>query len=188
MIRTLVWLMGGALLGGIIHIAVILAMPAFASDNAWQRVSGLDAMDKIAVLAGPKPGAPNPLHLDPELTYAVCRLDLKGSPGVVSGTLPDTYWSVAIYNSQGTVLYSTTNRDGIGTNLDLGIFNPQQTQLLAQQKLEISDGLLIVESPENQVFVVIRLAPPHEAMRARYERALAGLSCGNIGDAASEVG
>jgi uncharacterized membrane protein len=188
MIRTLMWLVAGVLLGGIIHITVILAMPAFASDNAWQRVGGLNATDRIAVLAGPRPGEPNPLHLDPDLTYAVCRLDLETSPGVVSGTLPDTFWSVAIYNSQGTVVYSTTNRDGIGTNLDLGIFNPQQTQLLAHQKLEISDGLLIVESPENQVFVVVRLAPPHEAMRTRYERALAGLSCGNIGDATTGMG
>ena len=98
----------------------------------------------------------------------------------VSGTLPDAFWSLAIYNKAGIVTYSTTNRDGIGQNLNLGIFNADQTHLLAEQQIDIADGLLIVESDENDVFVLIRLAPPHEAERARYEAALSKIVCGNI--------
>jgi hypothetical protein len=78
------------------------------------------------------------------------------------------------------VLYSTTNRDGIGQTLDLGIFDPAQTRLLAEQKIDISPGLLIVESRTDQVFVIVRLAPPHPSMRARYEAQLERLACRNI--------
>lgn len=184
MIRTLVWLVAGVLLGGIVHIAVILAMPSLASSDVWSRVTDTVGLDKVTVLAQAGPGAANPLHLDPDLSYAVCRLDLSGSPGVVTGTLPDAFWSVAVFDRDGTVVYSTTNRDGIGTTLDLGIFNPAETQLLAEQKLNISAGLLIVESPHDQIFVVVRLAPPYQALRARYEKALEGIQCGNIGDTA----
>jgi len=79
-----------------------------------------------------------------------------------------------------SVIYSTTNRDGIGQNLNLGIFNAAQTHLLAEQQIDVADGLLIVESSDDQVFVVIRLTPPQEAVRKRFETALKGIVCGNI--------
>src|SRR5690606_13046100 len=115
---------------------------------------------------------PNPLRLDPELTYAVCEIDLRKGPGLLRGTLPLAFWSVAVYAPSGAIIYSTTNRDGIGTTLELGIFNPAQTRLLAEQKLDVAEGLLIVEANVDDILAVVRLAPAHQAMRERYEAAL----------------
>ena len=42
------------------------------------------------------------------------------------------------------------------------------------------DGLLIVESDSNDVFVLVRLAPPQLVERSRYETALSKIVCGNI--------
>lgn len=178
--RLALWLTAGVILGVILHITVILALPAFATQSVWSRIAAAGTADKIAVLQPPAPGAPNPLQLDPDLSYAVCRLDLAQGPGVVSGTLPDTFWSLAIFNRAGSVIYSTTNRDGIGRNLNLGIFNAAQTHLLAEQRIDVADGLLIVESDVNDVFVVVRLAAPHQVERQRDEAALAEIVCGNI--------
>ncbi len=180
MTRTLLWLLAGVILGGIIHITVILTLPALATESLWSRVTALNALNQLVVLPRVEAGAPNPLRLDPELSYAVCQIDLSKGPGEVSGTLPSSFWSVAVYNPRGIVIYSTTNRDGIGQQLDLGIFNPAQTRLLARQQLDVAEGLLIVEAQQDQVFAVVRLAPPHEAVRARYEAALSELICGNI--------
>lgn len=180
MIRTLLWLLGGVVLGGIIHIAVILSLPSLSATAAWDRVAAIGSGPGPTILPAAKAGEANPLRLDPELAYAVCRIDLRNGPASVSGTLPQTFWSVAVYSRAGTIVYSTTNRDGIGTLLDLGIFNPGQTRLLAEQKLDIAEGLLIVEAKEDDLFVVVRLAPPHPEMRARYERSLSGLKCGTI--------
>lgn len=180
MIRTVLWLLAGLVLGGIIHIAVILALPALSATAAWDRVAALGSAAGPTVLPAAKAGEPNPLRLDPELAYAVCRVDLRNGPASVSGTLPQAFWSVAVYGRNGTVVYSTTNRDGIGTQLDLGVFNPAQTRLLAEQKLDVAEGLLIVEATEDDLVVLVRLAPPHPEMRARYEKALTGLKCGTI--------
>jgi uncharacterized membrane protein len=180
MIRTALWIFAGLVLGGIIHIAVILALPALTGGSVWSQVSALGALNKPVVLPTAQAGEPNPLRLDPELAYAVCRIDLRQGPGVVAGTLPQAFWSVAVYGHAGNVLYSTTNRDGIGQNLDLGIFNQAQTRLLAEQKLDVAEGLLIVESRDDDVYIVVRLAPAHQIMRARYEAQLQTLRCGNI--------
>jgi uncharacterized membrane protein len=182
MIRTGLWILAGLVLGGIIHIVVILLLPTLSATAAWDRVEALGPAEgaQVRVLAAAAAGQPNPLRLDPELAYAVCRLDLRKGPGTVAGNLPQAFWSVAVYGRNGTVVYSTTNRDSTSTLLDLGLFNPAQTRLLAEQKLDVAEGLLIVEAQEDDLLVVVRLAPPHPAMRARYEKALAGLTCGNL--------
>jgi uncharacterized membrane protein len=123
------------------------------------------------------PGAPNPLRLDPELSYAVCRLDLTKGPGELTGTLPVSFWSVSVYDRAGTVLYSTTNRDGIGQSLDLGVFDPAQTRLLAEQKIDVDAGLLIAEAKTDDIFAVVKLEPPQPAMRDRYAAQLTKLAC-----------
>lgn len=178
MIRTLLWLLGGVILGGIIHILVILTLPALAEDTVWTRVTALNALNTMVILPPGLPGAPNPLGLDPDVAYGVCQIDLKAGPAYLSGTMPDAFWSVALFNQRGIITYSTTNRDGIGQTLEMGIFNADQTRLLAQQQLEIAEGLLVVESDSDNIFALVRLAPPHQAMRARFEAELAKVKCG----------
>ena len=39
MIRTLLWLLAGVVLGGIIHIAVILSLPSLSATSAWDHVA-----------------------------------------------------------------------------------------------------------------------------------------------------
>ena len=63
MIRTLLWLLAGAVLGGIIHIVVILALPIFATQDVWTRITALGAVEKAMVLPAPALGEPNPLRL-----------------------------------------------------------------------------------------------------------------------------
>jgi uncharacterized membrane protein len=178
--RLIVWLLSGVLLGVIIHIAVMLGLPTVATNNVWARVAAMAPENKVVVLPAVTSGGPNPLQLDPTLSYAICRVNLAAGPAVINGTLPDAAWSLAIFDPSGAVVYSTTNRDGIGKNLDLGIFDADQTHLLAEQQIDVADGLLIVEADDNDVFVVIRLAPPHEALRPRYTAALSKIVCGNI--------
>ncbi len=183
MIRFLLWAFGGLLLGGLIHLIVTLTLPRFAENDVWAKMAVLDASDGrdgIMILPAVQAGEPNTLGLDPEFAYAVCRLDLSRGPGVVSGLLPDTFWSLGVFARNGTVAYSTTNRDGIGRTLDLGVFNPTQTRLLAEQRFDTPEGLLIVESPTDEVLVVVRLLPTHPVVRDRYAEALHEIACSNI--------
>lgn len=181
MIRTLLYVLGGLLLGGVIHIVAILTLPLLAEETAWTRIAALQAQNRMLILPPVAPGEANPLHLDPRLAYGVCQVDLAAGPAYLSGVLPDAFWSVAVFNAAGTVIYSTTNRDGIGQTVELGIFNEDQTRLLAQQQIDIAEGLLVVEAESDDLFILVRLAPPHEAMRNRFARELSKITCGTRG-------
>ncbi len=178
MIRTLLWLLGGVLLGGVIHLLVILTLPLLAEENAWTRISAFEAENRVVILPAVAPGAPNPLRLDPEMVYGLCHVDLAAGPAYLSGILPEAFWSVALIDASGTVIYSTTNRDGIGQTLEMGVFNAAQTRLLAQQQIDIEEGLLVIEAGSDDLFALVRLSPPHTAMRARFAAQLAAVRCG----------
>lgn len=178
MTRIILWLLGGVLLGGIIHIVVILTLPMLAEETTWSRMEQYEARNRMLILPPVEVGQPNPLGLDPELVYGLCQIDLDEGPAYLRGTLPDAFWSLALFNEAGIVIYSTTNRDGIGQTVDLGIFNADQTRLLAQQQLDIEEGLLVVEAPSDRLFVLVRLSPPHEVMRPRFAERLSAISCG----------
>ena len=182
MVRTLLYLFGGVLLGLAIHLVVILTLPALASNNRrGSRIAAIGQLNKTVLLDPVAAGAPNPLRLDPDLAYAICRLDLAKRSGRTQrhpARSPSGRSRSSI--RAGTVIYSTTNRDGIGQIARSRHLRPGQTRLLAEQKIDIAAGLLIVEAQTDDIFVVVRLAPPQPAMRDRYEAQLARLGCRNI--------
>jgi uncharacterized membrane protein len=180
MIRTALWALAGVLFGIGIHLVVVLVLPAYATHDVWSKVVALNTKNRITVLPAVAAGQANTFGLDPEFSYALCQIDLRNGPGIVTGIMPEGFWSLAVFDRSGTIAYSTTNRDGIGQTLDLGIFNPAQTRLLAEQQLNVSEGLLIVESAQDDIFVLIRSAPPYPAVRARYEAALTSIGCSNL--------
>lgn len=180
MTRIVLWAGGGVLLGLLIHLVVILILPSYASETVWTRVAAMDTMNDMTTMAAPAPGEDNPFGLDPALVYGVCQIDLSEGPAYVRGPLPEDFWSLSVYDTKGRAVYSTTNRAVKGRNLDMGIFNPSQTRMLAEQTLEVRQGLLIVEAFENDAFVAIRLAPDHVEMAPRYAEALNALQCGPV--------
>jgi uncharacterized membrane protein len=181
MIKTALWIFGGILLGLIIHLTLILSLPQIVPNNVWSIFEKIGKPGELITIARPKQQEANILRLDPELAYAVCRFDLSIGPGIINGKLPNDFWSVGVFDKAGVAIYSTTNRSGGGNTLDIGIFNPAQTRLLAEQKIELESGILIVKVPRDEVFIVIRLAVPHPAMWQRYKETLEKLHCSHVG-------
>ncbi len=177
MIKTFLALLGGIILGLIIHLGVILLLPYYPLNNIWSLFAQKAPIGELIILERPEAEEANILRLDPELVYAVCRYDLSRAPAYVSGQLSDDFWSVGVFDKNGVAIFSTTGRASINNYLELGIFNPAQTRLLAEQQLEMQEGLIIVEAPRNEVFVIVRYAPPYPQMWQRYSEKLSKLNC-----------
>src|SRR3569833_2577555 len=112
MVRTALYVAGGILLGLVIHLVVILILPSLASNNVAAKLAAIGQVNKVVTLDAVQPGGPNPLRLDPELSYAICRLDLTKGPGKLSGTLPMTFWSGAGCGGGGAGRGSAAERGG----------------------------------------------------------------------------
>ena len=80
MIRLLLWLLGGTLLGGIVHLATVLILPNLASQDAYSRLAPIAPVNAVAPLPMPSAqSAPIPF-LYPAFAMAVCRYDLTDGP------------------------------------------------------------------------------------------------------------
>ena len=180
MTRFILWTLGGLLFGLMIHLVVILNLPHFASHDLWNRMATRTEPGEIVLLDAVAAGSDNPLGLDPAFAVAVCRLDLSDGPGMVYGQLPDAFWSVSVFDTDGIAVFSTTHRAAADNTLNLGIFSPAQTYLLAERDIADLGDLLVVESKGNDIFITVRLAPPHAALLESYRDTLKDLFCRNL--------
>jgi uncharacterized membrane protein len=77
MIRLLLWIIGGAVLGGIVHLATVLVLPRTATQDAYARLAAISPVNAFVPLPEPSAqSAPLPF-MDPAFASAVCRYDLS---------------------------------------------------------------------------------------------------------------
>ena len=97
MIRWLLLLLGGALLGGIVHIATVIILPRTATQDAYSRLSVVAPVNKVTPLPEPAAGTALMPLMDPAMAVAVCRYDLSQGPLKLTVPVSLAYTSVSFY-------------------------------------------------------------------------------------------
>lgn len=154
---TILFILGGVLLGGIIHIAVVFLVPYYANRDAWAQMDRFGADDQFHVVPLPEAGAEPLTSLDPRMLHAVCRFSLEDGPVRVTAALTEDFWSVAIFDRRGRNVYSLNNRSAEGSQLDLAVITPVQMALLRQDPPSSLDTTIVVEIPLSDGFVLLRV-------------------------------
>ena len=80
MIRWLLWLLAGVLLGGIVHLIAVLVLPRTATQDAYSRLAPITPVNTVAPLPQPTPQSELMPFMDPAFASAVCRYDLTTAP------------------------------------------------------------------------------------------------------------
>ena len=57
MIRWILWLLGGVILGGMIHLTTILILPRTATQDAYSRIAAVAPVNAVAPLPAPTTAA-----------------------------------------------------------------------------------------------------------------------------------
>ncbi len=175
--RTLLFAVAGLLLGGIIHIAVVFMVPYYATRDAWAQMKQFGPDGQFHVLPLPEPGAEPLASLDPHMLQAVCRFSLADGPVRVLATLPNEFWSVAIFDRRGRNVYSLNDRSSDGPRLDLAILTPVQMAQLRQDPPASFDTAVVVELPIDDGFGLLRVFVPDSSLMPAATQALTGADC-----------
>ncbi len=80
MIRWLLLGLGGAVLGGIVHLATIIILPRTATQDAYSRLERIVPVNTVNALPAPTPQSEPMPFMDPAFASAVCRYDLSRGP------------------------------------------------------------------------------------------------------------
>jgi uncharacterized membrane protein len=175
--RSLPYLVGGLLLGGIIHLAIVLMVPLFASNDAWSRMAAFGTDGAFHVIAQPAAGAEPVAGLDPRMLQAVCRFDLSRSPVRIVANLPGEFWSVALFDRRGRNAYSLNDRTAEQGQLDLWVLTPVQMAQIRQAPPASLDTAILVEMPSELGFAVLRVFVPDDTQAPAAQAALAAAAC-----------
>ena len=80
MIRLLFTIIAGVLLGGIVHLVAVLALPRIATQDAYSRLTPMTKLNAVTPLPATEPGNTPMPFMDPAFAVAVCRYDLSDGP------------------------------------------------------------------------------------------------------------
>jgi uncharacterized membrane protein len=177
MIRWLLWLLGGLLLGGIVHLATVLLLPRTATQDAYTRLSTVAPANSIVALPAPTPDDAALPFMDPAFATAVCRYDLGAGPLKLRVPVSQAYTSVSFYTRNGIAYYAINDRAAGRRIIELDLMTAQQRAELPDDEEVTAADRLIVESPTPTGVILVRAFGPEPGLMPMARRALAAAQC-----------
>jgi uncharacterized membrane protein len=177
MIRWLLLFLGGALLGGIVHLATIIALPRTATQDAYSRLTPAAPVDAVIPLAAPTPeGAAMPF-MDPAFASAICRYDLSQGPLKLTVPLSLAYTSVSFYTRNDVAYYAINDRAAGRRVIELNLMTPAQRSQIPEDEEVTAADRLIVESPTLTGLIAIRALAPEPGLMPMAQNSIAAARC-----------
>jgi uncharacterized membrane protein len=177
MIRIMLWLLGGVLLGGIVHLATVLLLPRMASQDAYSRLSPLAPVNATSPIPAPTPENAAMPFMDPAFAMAVCRYDLGDGPLKFSVPVSLAYTSVSFYTRSEVAYYAINDRAAGRRVIELDLMTTEQRNELPENEEITAADRLIVESPTTTGLIVIKALAPEPSMLPMARNAVAGAQC-----------
>ncbi len=177
MIRALLWILSGLILGGIVHLSTVLAMPQAAKLDAYSRLSPLTPVNTMVPLPAPTSDTTIMPFMDPAFAAAVCRYDLSNGSIKLTAPVSQAYTSVTFYTRKSVAYYAINDRAAGRRTIELDLMTAEQHADMPEQEDVTAADRLIIESPTRTGLIVLRALAPEPGLMAMAQRALAKAQC-----------
>jgi uncharacterized membrane protein len=134
MIRWLLLLLGGALLGGIVHLATVIILPRTATQDAYARLERIAPVNKVVPLPASTPDSATMPFMDPAFASAVCRYDLSQGPLKLTVPVSLSYTSVSFYTRNDIAYYAINDRAAGRRVIELDLMTLEQHNQLPEEE------------------------------------------------------
>lgn len=162
---------------GIVHIAILMMLPAFSERDAWSKLAQLGDNYAVAPVAGP-PGQPTVLQSsDPFFGAVACRFDLAEGVTHLTSTGSVPFWSASVYDRNGQNVYSFNDRTATEGVLDFVVATPLQMTEVRKNLPPNFQSSVFVEADIDEGIVVVRSFIPDASWKPAITGWLSGVSC-----------
>jgi uncharacterized membrane protein len=176
-IRVLLWVLGAVLLGGIVHLATVLALPRAANQDAYSRLSSLTKVNAVVPMPAPTADSSVMPFMDPAFTAAVCRYDLTDGIIKLNVPLSQAYTSVTFYTRNSVAYYAIDDRAAGRRAIELDLMTADQHAQVPEEEDVTAADRLIIESPSMTGLIVLRALAPEPGLMPMARQALANAKC-----------
>ena len=178
MIRWLLLILGGVLLGGIVHLGTVIILPRTATQDAYSRLTAMAPVNTVVALPAPTPQKAVMPFMDPAFASAICRYDLSQGPLKLTVPVSPAYTSVSFYTRNDVAYYAINDRAAGRRVIELDLMTTAQHEQVPEDEEVTAADRLIVESPTVTGLIAIRAMAPEPGLMRAAQAAIAASRCG----------
>jgi uncharacterized membrane protein len=176
-IRLLFTIIAGVLLGGIVHLVSVLALPRIATQDAYSRLTPMTKLNTVSALPLADPNnAPMPF-MDPAFAVAICRYDLSGGPIKLAVPVSQSYTSVSFYTRNELAYYAINDRSAGRKVIELDLMTEAQHSELPEDEDVTAADRLIIDAPTSTGLIVLKALAAEPGLMPQAQASLAAASC-----------
>jgi len=147
-----------ALVATLVHLIVVLIVPAVATRDAFARLAPLGPLDETLALPRASPAEKTLPYADPALASAFCRYDLASGPIRVTAPVGRAFSSISFHTRRGLVFYALTDKAATHGTIEAVLATPNDARALeAQDDPDDPSRDLRIAAPAPEGFVVMRV-------------------------------
>ncbi|WP_371420496.1 DUF1254 domain-containing protein [Tardiphaga sp.] len=177
MIRLLFALIAGVVLGGIVHLVSVLALPRIATQDAYSRLAAVTKENAVTTLPQTEPSNALLPFMDPAFAMAVCRYDLSKGPIKLTVPVSQSYTSVSFYTRSDVAYYAINDRSAGRRVIELDLMTEAQHEALPEEEDVTSADRLIIDSPTATGLIVLKALAAEPGLMAQAQASLAASNC-----------
>jgi uncharacterized membrane protein len=177
MIRLLFTIIAGVLLGGIVHLVAVLALPRIATQDAYSRLTPMTKLNAVTPLPATEPGNTPMPFMDPAFAVAVCRYDLSDGPIKLTVPVSQAYTSVSFYTRNEVAYYAINDRSAGRRVIELDLMTEAQHAELPEEEDVTSADRLIIDSPTSTGLIVMKALAAEPGLMIQAQASLSASSC-----------
>ncbi|MDR6660075.1 putative membrane protein [Tardiphaga robiniae] len=177
MIRLMFALIGGIVLGGIVHLVSVLALPRIATQDAYSRLASVTKENTVSPLPQTEPANALLPFMDPAFAMAVCRYDLAKGPIKLTVPVSQSYTSVSFYTRSDVAYYAINDRSAGRRVIELDLMTEAQHEALPEEEDVTSADRLIIDSPTATGLIVLKALAAEPGLMIQAQASLAASNC-----------
>ncbi|HEY0236922.1 MAG TPA: DUF1254 domain-containing protein [Afipia sp.] len=177
MIRWLFAILGGIVLGGVVHLVSVLALPRIATQDAFARLDPITKLNTVTPLPAAEPASAPMPYMDPAFAAAACKYDLSGGPIKLAVPVSQAYTSVSFYTRGDVAYYAINDRSAGRKVIELDLMTKDQKDALPEDEDVTAADRLIIESPTATGLIIMRALAPEPGLMAQAKASLAAATC-----------
>jgi uncharacterized membrane protein len=176
-IRLLFTIIAGVLLGGVVHLVSVLALPRIATQDAYSRLTPLTKLNAVTALPLAAPDNTVMPFMDPAFAIAICRYDLSTGPIKLAVPVSQSYTSVSFYTRNEVAYYAINDRSAGRKVIELDLMTEAQHAELPEDEDVTAADRLIVDSPSARGLIVLKALAAEPGLMPQAQASLAASSC-----------
>ena len=161
----------------IVHLTIIFLLPSLSANNTWTLFADNTEVGIPQPIGSSIGDNKQNLFLDPMFETAACRFDLTEGIMQVTASGDATLWTIVVFDTSGTAIFSANDRIANSADVDLAIVNQAQLRFARQYTPDELAQSIVAAADQNEGFALLRVYAPDASWKSSAKKFIESMQC-----------